>query len=148
MKHNDRLSAILEIIRENVVETQGDLMTLLKNNGFDVTQATVSRDIKKLNLHKVHDSNNKYRYVSGAQRTSNSEQSLIQSCVLGVESALNDVVIKCKPGTAQAVSSLIDGINNEFILGTVAGDDTILVIARSEASAKTFCEYFKTLTNI
>ena len=148
MKHNDRLSAILEIIKENVVETQGDLMNLLKINGFDVTQATVSRDIKKLNLHKVHDSSNKYRYVSGAQRTSNSDQSLIQSCVLGVETALNDVVIKCKPGTAQAVSSLIDGMDNEFVLGTVAGDDTILVIARSEASAKTFCEHFKTLTNI
>ncbi len=148
MKHNDRLSAILELIKTNVVETQGDLMKLLRDSGYDVTQATVSRDIKKLNLHKVHDANNKYRYVSGTQRNIDGEQTLIQSCVIGVESALNDVVIKCKPGAAQAVSSLIDSMDNELIIGTVAGDDTILVIARSEASAKLFCDHFKTLTNI
>ena len=148
MKHNDRLTAILNLIKANVVETQGDLMNLLKENGYDVTQATVSRDIKKLNLHKVHDANNKYRYVSGAQRTSNNEQSLIQSCVVDIQTALNDVVIKCKPGAAPAVSSLIDGMDNELIIGTVAGDDTILVIARSEASAKMFCDHFKTLANI
>ena len=148
MKHNDRLSAILTLIKDNVVETQGDLMDLLKENGFDVTQATVSRDIKKLNLHKVHDTNNKYRYISGAQRTSNDEKTLIQSCVINIQTALNDVVIKCKPGAAPAVSSLIDGMDNELIIGTVAGDDTILVIARSEASAKLFSDHFKTLANI
>lgn len=148
MKHNDRLSVILDLIKENAVETQGELMDLLKSKGFDVTQATVSRDIKKLNLHKVHDADNKYRYVSDVQRTANHDQTIIQSCVIGVESAVNDVVIKCKPGAAQAVSSLIDGMDNDLIIGTVAGDDTILVIARSEASAKMFCEHFKTMTNV
>ena len=123
-------------------------MELLKGRGFEVTQATVSRDIKKLNLHKVHDSSNKYKYVSGVQHTTNNDQTIIRSCVIGVESAVNDVVIKCKPGAAQAVSSLIDGMDNDLIIGTVAGDDTILVIARSEAAAKMFCDHFKTLTDI
>ncbi len=148
MKQNDRLSEILDIIRKNVVETQGDLMDHLRSRGYDVTQATVSRDIKKLNLHKAHDANNRYRYVSDNQRSVSGENAIISTCVIDVESAVNDVVIKCKPGTAQAVSSLIDSMDNDLIIGTVAGDDTILVIARSEASAKLFCEQFKSLTNI
>ncbi len=148
MKHNNRLAAIIDIINSTSVETQVELMDLLRQRGFEVTQATVSRDIKRLNLHKVHDSENKYKYVSENKKAINHDQTMFQTCVVDVESAVNDVVVKCKPGTAQAVSSLIDYMNNDLIIGTVAGDDTILVIARSEASAKQFCEQFKKMTNI
>ncbi len=145
MKHKNRLDEILEIISSNVVETQSDLMNLLREHGYDVTQATVSRDIKRLNLHKSHDENNRYRYVADTKSTLSSETALIRSCVISVEYALNDVVIKCRPGAAQAVSSLIDDMDNEHIIGTVAGDDTILVIARSEDEAASYCEHFKKL---
>ncbi len=145
MKHSNRLDEILEIISTNVVETQSDLMNLLRERGYDVTQATVSRDIKRLNLHKSHDADNNYRYVADIKSQSNNENALIRSCVLSIEYALNDVVIKCRSGAAQAVCSLIDDMDNDHIIGTVAGDDTILVIARSEAEAATYCEHFKGL---
>ena len=143
MKHKNRLEEILDIISTDVVETQSDLMNLLRERGYDVTQATVSRDIKRLNLHKSHDENNRYRYVSDSRSTISNESALIKSCVISVECALNDVVIKCRAGAAQAVCSLIDGMDNEHIIGTVAGDDTILVIARSEAEASAYCKHFK-----
>ncbi len=145
MKYSNRLDEILDIITNNVVETQSDLMQLLCERGYDVTQATVSRDIKRLNLHKAHDSDNNYRYVCEQRNAQNSEHALIKSCVVSVEYACNDVVIKCRPGAAQAVSSLIDDMDNELIIGTVAGDDTILVIARGEAEAAEYCERFKQL---
>lgn len=145
MKHSNRLDEILDIISNNVVETQSELMELLRERGYDVTQATVSRDIKRLNLHKAHDSNNNYRYVCDQRNTQSGESALIRSCVVSVEYACNDVVIKCRPGAAQAVSSLIDDMDNELIIGTVAGDDTILVIARGESEAASYCEHFKQL---
>ncbi len=145
MKHTSRLDEILEIISTNVVETQSDLMNLLRERGYDVTQATVSRDIKRLNLHKSHDADNNYRYVADSRNNLSSERALIKSCVISIEYALNDVVIKCRAGAAQAVCSLIDGMDSEHIIGTVAGDDTILVIARSESAANAYCKHFKEL---
>ncbi len=145
MKYSNRLDEILDIITNTVVETQSELMELLRKRGYDVTQATVSRDIKRLNLHKAHDSDNNYRYVCDQRSTQSNENALIQSCVISVEYACNDVVIKCRPGAAQAVSSLIDDMDNELIIGTVAGDDTILVIAKSEKDATAYCEHFKEL---
>lgn len=145
MKQLNRLDEILDIIATNVVETQSELMNLLRNRGYDVTQATVSRDIKRLNLHKSHDEDNHYRYVADTRNTINSENALIKSCVVSIEYALNDVVIKCRAGAAQAVCSLIDDMDNEHVIGTVAGDDTILVIARSESEAQLYCKHFKEL---
>lgn len=145
MKHSGRLDEILEIISTNAVETQSELMNLLRERGYNVTQATVSRDIKRLNLHKAHDAENRYRYVSDSKNSGSGENDIIKSCVVSVDCALNDVVIKCRVGAAQAVSSLIDNMDNEHIIGTVAGDDTILVIARGEAEAQLYCRHFKEL---
>ncbi len=145
MKHSNRLDEILDIIANNIIETQSELMEHLCERGYEVTQATVSRDIKRLNLHKAHDADNNYRYVCDKKNAQASENALIRSCVISVEYACNDVVIKCRAGAAQAVSSLIDGMDSKLIIGTVAGDDTIIVIAKGESEAAQYCEHFKEL---
>ena len=98
MKHSGRLDEILEIISTNAVETQSELMNLLRERGYKVTQATVSRDIKRLNLHKAHDAENRYRYVSDSKNSGSGENDIIKSCVVSVDCALNDVVINCRSG--------------------------------------------------
>lgn len=144
MKQNSRLDEILNIIELNAVETQGELMELLRNRGYDVTQATVSRDIKRLNLHKSHDSNGRYRYVSDSVKAGQRDNAILSSAIKTVDYSLNNVVIKCRTGMANAACAMIDKIDNSDILGTVAGDDTILMVARSENGAKELCNYFKT----
>ena len=127
-----RHARIREIIEKQVVETQEELATALKKQGFDVTQATVSRDIKELMLIKVPTDNNKYRYAFSADQGPLISQSRIarifQETVLRIDASANIIVIRTMVGGAQPIAHAIDVSKWPQILGTVAGDDTIFVV--------------------
>lgn len=137
---NKRQEKILSIIKEQIIVTQDDLQNALLSFGFNVTQSTVSRDIRELKLVKDHDENGNYRYVS-AERQGTSDQplanyrSLIGSSVKSVNSAMNDVVIKCYTGMASSVCVAVDSIFSSSMLGSIAGDDTIFIITHSTQEA-------------
>lgn len=140
---SSRQKKILEIVHHYPIETQDDLIDRLLAEGFSVTQATVSRDIRELHLSKVLTGKGTYRYVLPKKEETpvgvRFASSLAES-VLSVEYAQNILVIKTYPGLANAVAAGIDGMVLSDVLGCVAGDDTIFVITRSEAAAKTLCE--------
>lgn len=133
----DRLFAIKQIIESRDVSTQEELITELEKLGYDVTQATVSRDIGDLGLLKVRISAE--GGVSGRQIYSLPEierlRSLLNEFMITIDKAGNLIVIKTNPGTAQAVAAAVDAVKWPDVLGTVGGDDTILVIIRTTAAA-------------
>ncbi|MBQ3499897.1 MAG: arginine repressor [Oscillospiraceae bacterium] len=133
-----RHSKILELISEKDIATQEDLLVYLRESGFDVTQATVSRDIKELRLVKTMVSDGKYRY-SPASSDSNSDVStkyaVFSQSAKSVDYANNMIVIKCYTGMASAACAVLDAMNHEGVVGTLAGDDTIFVLMRDEKMA-------------
>ena len=134
-----RQEKILEIIKSGQIETQDDLLILLCKAGFDVTQATVSRDVKELGLIKVSVSGGKYCYSQNQvleMDMSNRVYQTVFDYVKEIRSANNLIVIKCLPGTAQAVCASIDTMEYKSVLGTIAGDDTIFAAAESNDSAE------------
>lgn len=136
MKRN-RHSRILRIITENPVQTQEQLTDMLKKEGFAVTQATVSRDIKELGLVKVSSSEGGYRYAQGKPGREHAQGiNVFSKAVVSVEYALHTVVIKTYAGMAQAVAASLDAMPEEEVLGSVAGDDTVVLIMRSEEAAE------------
>lgn len=140
MKKN-RHGRILSLIRENVVTTQDQLLELLCEEGYDVTQATVSRDIKELRLVKATDSNGNYRYKAlGGDSVPPKFEGIFSGAVISVVPAVNDVVVKCYSGTANAACAAIDNIGYPEIIGTLAGDDTIFIITKSEQDAKSLAK--------
>lgn len=142
-----RQEKILEIIKDQIILTQDDLQNALNSAGFKVTQSTVSRDIKELCLFKGHDSNGNYRYISGDRTGSDQPLShyreIIARSVISVESALNDIVIKCYSGMAQSVCVAVDSMFSGKMLGSIAGDDTIFVITQSVDNAFLLCDEIK-----
>ncbi|MDD4569944.1 MAG: arginine repressor [Tepidanaerobacteraceae bacterium] len=136
---------IREIIREKPVETQEDLAVELRKEGFKVTQATVSRDIKELRLVKVLRDNEHYCYAE-PERTSLSSVRLLKmfkESIISFTSAENLIVIKTSSGTAPAVAEAVDTLNWNDVLGTIAGDNTILVIVESREAVKDIIERFE-----
>lgn len=146
-----RHTKILELIKEYDIDTQEELLKYLKDAGFDVTQATVSRDIKELRLIKSLSANGKYKYSTGTDSVSDMSSkfySLFSDSVLMVEAAQNIVVIKTIIGMAQAVCASMDTINWMGFVGTLAGDDTILIVCRTESIAQgTQDEFRKLISN-
>lgn len=133
-----RHAVILEIINDTPVETQEELLNKLKENGFNVTQATVSRDIKELRLLKSLSPDGKYRYTSIKRSASDIQgniQNFFNSSVINVKSAQNMVVIKTTAGMANALCASIDGMDLEGIIGTIAGDDTIFIVCSDNEQA-------------
>ena len=134
-----RQKALIDFIKSSVVDTQDDIQKMLEEQGFSVTQATVSRDIKDLRIVKSVDANGVYRYIyNEPQKIQNLEKKFIDifyHSVIKIDSAMNDVIIKCHPGTASAACAAIDEILSDDVVGTLAGDDTILAITRSESDA-------------
>lgn len=130
-----RQKKITEIIEKQAVSTQDELAEALRTSGFNVTQATVSRDIKELRLVKVATGENTYRYglpkeqeyVKNEGRLSRMMNELVTS----VAASENIVVLRTYPGNAHTIASLIDGSNWQEIIGTIAGDDTVLLIVKS-----------------
>ncbi len=131
MARNSRQSKILEIITTNEIETQEELVSALKAADFDVTQATISRDIKELGLIKILSDNKKYKYatVNGSvQQVSSKVMSIFKECVISVKNAMNLVVVKVLKGTGGLVSNLIDQLSLSQVLGCTYGDDTVMII--------------------
>lgn len=127
---------IREIIANNEIETQDDLVAYLKAAGYDVTQATVSRDIKELRLVKVPTTNGRYKYSLPADRRFDPLQKLrriLTDSFVGVDHSNCFIVMKTLPGNAHAVAALLDNLDWDEVLGTIAGDDTILIICREES---------------
>lgn len=132
---NKRQKEILEIIKQKVVLTQEDLQNELLLLGYNVTQSTVSRDIKELKLIKSHDSYGNYRYISN-QNSSKYSQShyreMFVKAVKTIDFAINNVVINCYPGMASSACVALDEMFHDMMLGSLAGDDTIIVVTKSE----------------
>lgn len=126
---------ILEIIKNDDIGTQEDLAAKLEAEGIEVTQATVSRDIKKLGLIKVPTGYGGYKYSIPAERTQSDIKSwlkrMFQDFVVHIDSGENLIVIKTLPGTAQGLASSIDNLGWEEVMGTVAGDDTVFIAIKS-----------------
>lgn len=141
-----RLDKIIEIITTHEVETQDELISYLRKEGYDVTQATVSRDIRELKLTKVMTGQGSYRYIQ-ANRDSQMKglhiSHALSDAILRVASAENLVVVHTYPGMAQAVALEVDQLKHPSILGSVAGDDTILIVAADKHSAAMLSEQIK-----
>lgn len=133
-----RQGKILELVRDNCIETQDELLELLSADGFSVTQATISRDIKDLHLIKVSGSDGRYRYtVSKSENADISSKfyAMFADSVEDVDVGQNIVCIKCFAGMAQAVCASMDSIGFDGVIGTLAGDDTIFVLCRNSELA-------------
>lgn len=145
-----RHSKIIEIINKKAVETQEELAEELKTAGFDVTQATVSRDIKTLKLIKTQDVTGKYRYSlikDDKNDVVDKLTSIFKSTVVGVENVNNMVIVKTLTGSANAAAELIDSFNLEEIAGSIAGDNTIFVVLRNYEKACELVERLKEMMN-
>ena len=141
-----RHRAILEIVEQNPIETQEDLARALGDRGYAVTQATVSRDIKELRLLKVLTGDGTYRYAlseRSEQGLSERLRRVFAESVMGVDYAQNQIVIKTLPGSAHVAAETVDTMRWPEVLGTLAGDNTILVIVRTADKAPEICERFK-----
>ncbi|MCL2080761.1 MAG: arginine repressor [Oscillospiraceae bacterium] len=138
-----RQAKLLELINNGVVETQEELTALLNGEGFEVTQATVSRDIKELNITKTPVRSGGYRYTAGGAGAGPKSDKLIKifkESVTQIDSALNIVVVKTLPGLASGACSALDATEGLGIVGTLAGDDTAFLVMRSNEAAAEFCE--------
>ncbi len=127
-----RHARILDIIAEHPIETQDELLTRLREEGFKATQATISRDIKDLRLVKTLGSDGKYRYVSASRSSTDIRtnfSNLFSTSVNSIDVAQNLVVIKTLSGMAQAVCAALDSADYPSVVGTIAGDDTIFIPA-------------------
>lgn len=148
MKYS-RHAKILEIIDKYVIETQEELAEKLKELGMDVTQATVSRDIKELRLTKVMNQNGRYKYASITKAEnvfSNRLLTIFTESFVSCDYANNIVVVKTLPGMAQAAAAAIDSLKLSDIVGTIAGDDTIMLVCRAEKIAEEIVEKFNKMT--
>lgn len=145
MNKGKRHIKIREIIANNDIDTQEELVEHLQKAGVNVTQATVSRDIKELHLVKVPLPDGRYKYSLPADQRFNPLQKLKRSLIdsfVSIDSANNLIVMKTLPGNANAVGALIDNLDWDEILGTICGDDTILIICRTKKEADSISKRF------
>ena len=135
-----RQAKLLELIAKQRIETQEELTDELGKAGFRVTQATVSRDIKELRLVKIQGADGVSRYAESAQEsdTSPKYRNILKEAVLSVDFAGNIAVVKCFSGMGMAAATAIDAMEGSDVVGSIAGDDTILVVMRSEELAGKF----------
>lgn len=136
MKSN-RQEKILELIKNKIFLTQEDLQNELLSLGYNVTQSTVSRDIKELRIVKGHDAQGRYRYIANeptAAVMQNREhyRELFSRSVKSVAFSLNNVVVKCYTGMAQSACVTVDEMFGDMMLGSLAGDDTIIIVTAGE----------------
>ncbi|MEE1220176.1 MAG: arginine repressor [Ruminococcus sp.] len=143
-----RHARILDLISEFPIETQDDLLSRLKAEGYKATQATISRDIKDLRLVKTLDNDGKYRYTSHAKTPidiRSNFKNLFSTSVNSIDFAQNIVVVKTLSGMAGAVCASLDSINYHSVVGTIAGDDTIFIVCRTNDTAITFADELRKL---
>lgn len=141
---NDRQNQLLQIISEEIIETQEQLLERLQAKGIKSTQATISRDIKELHLIKEPAGQGRYRYAVSAHRTklnfADKLRTIFRESIVSVDYAQNLVVIKTMPGLANAAASAMDNMNIPYLVGSLAGDDTALLVLRDSESAQSFCD--------
>ena len=150
MNKKTRQELILKLVSGQIIDTQEGLREALCAEGCEVTQATLSRDIRELDLIKAADGSGKYRYrAPSVNKTEGSESaalySLLADAVVNVDYAMNTVVVKCMSGMAQAVCAMLDVIELENLVGTLAGDDTIFILMRTEADARLITKEFSAI---
>lgn len=141
-----RHAKILEIINTKDIETQEELADELKKSGMDVTQATVSRDIKELKLIKVLSDKGTYKYATISQNEgllSNKLVNVFSNTVINVENVQNFVVVKTLSGSGSAAAEAIDLMSFEGIAGTIAGDNTIFILTMNEEKAQDIVKKLK-----
>ncbi|MCL5779960.1 arginine repressor ArgR [Desulforamulus profundi] len=142
-----RQAKILELVRDRTIETQEELAAALRAEGFEVTQATVSRDIKELSLIKIPGEHNTSYYASPDEpmmRRGNEDRlrRLVRLSLSDINSSENLIIIKTPPGEAQGMASAIDHAHWPEIIGTVAGDDTILIIIKPKEATPQVVQRF------
>ena len=140
---SQRQQRILELIAKYEIETQDDMTNRLVAEGFKVTQATVSRDLKELKLTKVQTARGTYRYALSQARHGVGNVKInnaMADSITEVKYSLNNVVIKTYPGLAAAVAFAVDSLNMPSILGCVAGDDTVIIVTTDETSSEELSE--------
>ena len=144
-----RQAKIMELITSRDMETQEQLLAALQECGFHSTQATVSRDIKELHIIKELTKFGTYRYTTSANEVSGSFSarlnSIFKECVSSFDYSGNIVVVRTIPGLASAAGSAVDAMGMSFVLGTVAGDDTVLIVMREANAAAAFCGEIKNI---
>ena len=148
---NARQAKILEIIAKNEIETQEELSDALRQAGFKVTQATISRDIKELRLVKVQ-SDSTYKYASGIAQNSRGHlipkySAIIKETIVSMDSVQFLVVVHCHSGMANAAAEAIDVSEMPGVVGTISGDNTFLVIMRTPEDSLVFMEELKNIIN-
>lgn len=143
-----RHEKIIELIEEYPVGTQEELASLLEGNGFEVTQATVSRDIRELHLSKVPVSGGAQRYVLIHKDETHLGEKYIRVLkdgFISIDSAQNLIILKTVSGMAMAVAAAIDAMNLKEVVGSIAGDDTVMVVVRSAEEVKRLIDKIKTI---
>ena len=144
---NDRQSRILEIIEREPIDTQEQLQQRLQEEGITCTQATISRDIKQLHLIKEPIGQGKYRYAVSVQRNrlnvADKLRTIFRESITGIDYAQNIVVIKTMAGLASAAAAAIDSMKVPYMVGSLAGDDTVFLVMRENEAAEVFCEEIK-----
>ncbi|MDH8702200.1 transcriptional regulator of arginine metabolism [Dysgonomonadaceae bacterium PH5-43] len=133
----ERLKAILEIVKTNSINNQEELLQMLKEQGFETTQATLSRDMKELKIGRIPDENGNYKYTIQTAKENvylSPTNELTVGGFISLEFSDKLGIIKTRPGYAQGIASDIDTKVSHVILGTIAGDDTILLIPRENFS--------------
>ena len=148
---SQRQAKILEIISNKNVETQEQLLAELQAAGFRGTQATISRDIKELRIVKELTSLGAYRYTTSSNELNGTFSArlntIFRECVVGFDYAQNIIVIRTLPGLANAAASAIDAMNMSTVVGSLAGDDTVMIVMRDMNAAATFCGEIRSLFN-
>ena len=144
---NDRQNQLLQIIAEENIETQEQLLERLEARGIKSTQATISRDIKQLHLVKEPAGQGRYRYAVSAHRTklnfADRLRTIFRESLLSADYANNIAVVKTMPGLAQGAASALDSMHINDMVGSLAGDDTVIIVMHDEDSARDFCEEIK-----
>ncbi len=142
-----RHAKILELISSHAIDTQEELLGLLNQEGFKATQATVSRDIKELRLVKTQAADGRYRYVTGIRQEkadiSFKFHAIFAESATSVDYAGNMVCVRCYTGMANAACAALDSIHWQGVVGTLAGDDTIFVLVRTQENAQALCDQLK-----
>ncbi len=145
MGKRERHAAILKIISEYEVTTQEELCEKLKERGFEATQATVSRDMSELKINKDISDSGVSRYYVGGRADGISYSSIFAQSVVSLDYALNTVVVRCHAGMAPAAGRVIDEQKFGCVVGSIAGDDTVFVLTRSESHSVQLIEMLKGL---
>ena len=148
---SQRQAKIMEIISNQNIETQEQLQAVLFQEGYRCTQATISRDIKEMRIVKELTSLGTYRYTTSSNEIGSTFSSrlntIFRECVVSFDYAQNIIVIRTMPGLAAAAGSAIDAMNLSTVVGSLAGDDTVMIVMRDNNSAAAFCGEIKNLTN-